>query len=177
MPRCRFLLPLAAMLLAVVVRADETTKGEVFTSKEGKFTITFPKKPTKQTQKVKTSLGELEVHLYIVDQKDRGFITGTTDYPKGSIKDENREKMMDGARDGNVKSMKGKLLSEKKVTLGKKKHQGRELLIEMPAIKGVYRSRLFLVGDRLYQIVALWPEEFVKSKETTAYMDSFKLDE
>src|SRR6185437_1937373 len=106
MPRCCLLLPLAAMLMAVGVRAEDKPKVEPFTSKEGKFSINFPAKPTKQTQKVKTPVGEIELHFHIVEQKPRTFAVSVTDNPKGVITDANREKVLDSSRNSTVKGMK-----------------------------------------------------------------------
>jgi hypothetical protein len=43
----------------------------------------------------------------------------------------------------------------------------------MPDKKQLYRARVFLVGDRVYQVVALGPEEFAKGKEVDDYLKSF----
>jgi hypothetical protein len=41
----------------------------------------------------------------------------------------------------------------------------------------LYRARIFLVGDRMYQVVALGPDEFAKSKAVDDYLNSFEIDE
>jgi len=178
MRRYPLLLALILPVLAVGVRAGgEKPKNIVFTSKEGKFSVSLPTKPVKQTQKARSDIGELQVHLFIVDQKERGFIASYTDYPNGSVTDQTRQKVLDACRDGNVKGVKGKLASEKKITLGEKKHEGRELLIELPGGKATYRARIFLVGDRLYQVIAIGPDDFARSQAVTDYLDSFQVKE
>jgi hypothetical protein len=59
--------------------------------------------------------------------------------------------------------------------LGKAKLPGREVLIDLPDKKQMYRSRIVLAGNRLFQVVAIGPEEFVKGKEVGEYLDSFKI--
>ena len=173
----RHFLPLLIVTyVGVGVRAGDD-KGVVFTSEAGKFKVTMPAKPKTMTQQAPTVAGTLDVHLFIVDQKDRGFIASYTDYPKGSVTDANRQMTLDNVRDGNAKGVKGKLASEKKITLGKKKLEGREVLIVLPGGSTVYRARIFLAGDRLYQVVVIGPEMFAKSKAANAYLDSFQIDE
>jgi hypothetical protein len=173
----RLLLCLAVTGIALCsARADDEPKSEKFSHKEGKFTVTVPKKPVEQKQKLKTEAGELDVYMFVVDQKDRGYITSYTDYPKGTVTNKNREKVLEGARDGSVKGVKGKLISDKKIKLGKM-HDGYELQIQLPNKGVTIRSRIYLVGDRLYQVVALGPADFTKGKEVDAYFDSFKVNE
>jgi hypothetical protein len=160
--------------LACVARADDKPKTEPFTSREGKFSITFPQKPTPLSRKVKTDVGEVDVCIFLVDQKDRGYVATYSDYPKGTVTDKNHDKVLAGARDGAVKGVNGKLVNEKKIKIGKK-HEGLEMNVQLPDKKTIYRARLVLVGDRLYQVVALGPEDFTKSKAVESYLDSFTL--
>jgi hypothetical protein len=59
--------------------------------------------------------------------------------------------------------------------LGKAKLPGREVLIDLPDKKQMYRSRIVLAGNRLFQVVAIGPEVFVKGKEVGEYLDSFTI--
>lgn len=152
-------------------------KSVVFASKDGKFTVTVPAKPTEKTNKVKIGAGEVEVHLFTVDQKDRAYIVSYTDYPPGRL-DPDAEKVLAGVIDGNAKSLKGKVVADEKITIGKKKYPGHEIKIEFGGEKkSLYRARVYLVGARLYQVVALGPDEFAKSKAVDDYLKSFVLEE
>jgi hypothetical protein len=173
----RFAPALLVIFFPLTVGAQDK-KEPPFQSKDGKFTVTLPAKPTEQTTKVPTDVGQLDMHMFIVDQKDRAYLVTYIDYPKGSVGDK-ADKVLDGVVDGNVKGTKGKLTSQDKITLtvGKKDYPGRAVTIAMPDNKNVYRGRAFLVGDRLYQVVALGPDEFVKGDAVKGYLDSFKIDE
>jgi hypothetical protein len=173
MTRCAFILP--ALLFPLTLCAEDK-KPTVFASKEGKFTVAMPEKPSEKTSKIPTDLGQLELHIFIVDQKERAYLVTYSDYPAGTVKD-NADKILTGVVEGNAKSLKSKVASEEKITIGKKKHPGREIKIEMPDKKGLYRARIYLVGDRLYQVVALGPEEFAKGKEVDEYLKSFAVEE
>ena len=132
--------------------------------------------PTEKTNKVMTDVGELDLHAFIVDQQDRAMVVMYSDYPPGSVGG-NTDKVLNGCIEGNVKALKGKLLTEEKITLGKAKHAGREIRIEMPDKKSIYRARIYLVGDRLYQVVVLGPDDFAKGKAVEDFLKSFAIDE
>jgi hypothetical protein len=172
------LLPLLFGLVAVTGRAaDDQPKSLVFLSEAGKFSVTLPAKPKKQTTKTPSAVGQLEVNLFLVDLNDKAFIASYTDYPKGTVTDANRQAVLDGVRNGNVKGGKGKLASETKITVGKEKLEGRELLIEKADIKGFYRARILIRGDRLYQVIAIGAGDWAKTDTVTKYLDSFELEE
>ena len=80
------------------------------------------------------------------------------DYPKGTV-GADTDKFLAGVVERNVGQLKGKVSAEEKVTLGKDKHPGRDVRVDLPDKKQFYRARVFLVGDRVYQIVVLGPEE------------------
>jgi hypothetical protein len=171
------LAPALLILLFPVALIAEDKKPEPFKSKEGKFSVTMPEKPVSKTNKVKTDIGEVELHAFLVDQKDRAIVVMYSDYPAGSVAEGTVEKVLDGCVSGNVKALKAKLLSEDKISIGKAKHAGREIRVEMPNQQGIYRARVFLVGDRLYQVVAMGPDDYTKTKAVEDFMNSFAIDE
>jgi hypothetical protein len=168
--------PVLVLLVTALAPGAEEPKGGPFRSKEGKFSVALPDKPTEKTNKVKLDAGEVELHLFSVAQKDHAYVVTYNDFPKPAVGDD-RDKFLTGVVERNVASLKGKLASDVKVALGKAKHPGREIRVEIPDQKRLYRARLFLVGDRLYQVVALGPDEFVKGKAVDDYLNSFAVDE
>jgi hypothetical protein len=174
----RFAPALLVIFFPLAVGAQDKKDVPPFQSKDGKFTVALPDKPTEQTNKVPTAVGQLEMHMFVIDQKDRAYLVTYSDYPKDSVVDK-ADKVLDGVVDGNAKALKGKLASQDKITItvGKKDYPGREITVELPDKKGLYKARAFLVGDRLYQVVALGPEDFVKGKGVDEYLKSFKVTE
>lgn len=167
---------LALVLLLPLAVVAQDKKDDVFHSKEGKFSIAMPSKPTENTTKVQTDLGKLDTHMFLGQKGMSAYLVFYSDYPKGSVGN-NAEKVLEGVVSGNVKGSMGKLLSDQKMTIGKNKIPARQILVELTAAKQVYRSRVFLVGDRLYQVAVSGSEDFVKGKEADAFLDSFRLDE
>lgn len=149
-----------------------------FRSEEGKFSIAFPNKPTKQTSKVQTPRGELESHAFIVAERDKAYGVNFGDYQKGLVTDLNRQSTLDGARDGAAKKLNAKVISESKITVGKAKLAGRELIATLSAPKDTFiRMRIVLSGDRLYSYMVVGSKEWVEGAEATKYLDSFVIHE
>jgi hypothetical protein len=136
----------------------------------------LPKDAVTTTQTVETPIGAVKLTL---TEKERGgvhYAVVFADYPgdKGKF---NANKSLDGARDGSLKNSGGKLIQEKKLTLGKKKHPGRELLISIKGGETWLRQRIYAVGLQQYQVVLGGPEKTVKGKDADKFFQSFELKE
>ena len=168
-------LSLAILVSAIAVARAQDAEWKPFTSDKGRFTATFPGKPMEQFQSVKLPGGKsVEVVLYVLELKkgEGSLAVGFTDYPAEVFKTGTDDKRLEHARDGAVLSAKGKLRSEKKITLGSA--AGRELLIESET-RGNVRTRLFAVKNRLYQAMVVGPKKLVDSKEASKFLDSFQI--
>ena len=99
------------------------------------------------------------------------------DYPPGLVQPDKLEKMLDASRDGSVANVGGKLVREEKITL--MGNPGRDLVIDTGSSAGpgarLLRGRLFIVGNRMYQIMVVTPKNQKSSPETEAFLQSFKL--
>lgn len=166
-----------AVLLAlpVLAVAQADLQFETFTSKAQGFSVLLPGTPKEQTLKAPSPLGELTFHNFLVEtnQGKAAWLATSVDYPPGSIKAENQDGVLDAGVKGAVDKLKGKLLTQSKIMLDNK-YPGRSMQLEVPNL-GLYHSRIYLVGDRLYQIVVLGPKDLATSTEAKKYLDSFKL--
>ena len=163
---------LAATLL--LAADDATTKPADFAPKDGRFTVQMPGEPKEQTSKVNTPIGPIDVHLFIsAPDPKSAYMVGYSDYPEEVVKKSDSDKILDGARDGAVRNVKGTLESEKKITMDG--HPGRDYVISTEGFRG--RERIYLVNARLYQVMLLGSKEFVTGKDADKFLDSFKLTE
>jgi len=64
-------------------------------------------------------------------------------------------------------------LNEVKVWLGD--YPGRELRIRIPEGRQAMRTRLYFVGNRLYQVGVLSAEDGAAADEVSKFLNSFKL--
>jgi hypothetical protein len=169
---------LTCLLVAGLAHADDTDL-QKFTSKDLGFTVLLPGKPMETTQEVKSGAGPLTVHLFVqAPSKDVAYVVGVNDYPDAFVKGKTADKVLDDGTQGGIKTLEDKGLhprktSEKKITLGEDKHPGRDIRIDID--KGVYRTRIYLVGSRLYQVTLVGPETVVTGKDADRYFDSFEV--
>ena len=166
---------LGLTLPLLLTAAGEPAKDwKPYHSKEGGFEVSFPGKPLESRQLVKTGLGTLQVTMLLLEhKKEAAFVVSFTDFSEEAFKGGDDEKRLNFARDGAVASAKGKLKSEKKITLAK--FPGRELVIESDT-RGTVRTRIYAVEKRLYQTMAVGSKAFVQSKDAERFLNSFQLD-
>jgi hypothetical protein len=148
-----------------------------FVSKAGRFSVLVPGKPAEKTATVKVGGESAELHIFSATADGRSQVVTYSDYPAGVV-GADKEKFLAGVVERNVGRLKGgKLTANEKVTLGKGKHPGRDVRVELPDKKRLYRARFYLVGSRLYQVVVLGPADAVKGKEADDFLNSFAVAE
>lgn len=81
------------------------------------------------------------------------------------------EKGLDGAAKGSVDQMHGKASSTTRIACGA--FSGREVAGSIPAVDGRFKQRLFIGNGNLYQIGTLGKENWVNSKMSQQFLDSF----
>jgi hypothetical protein len=143
-----------------------------FASSAGRYKVLFPGAVKTEAQDLKTDRGPLKLTIDSVEFGDEAvFCVTFLDYPEEAAKSD-PVKRLDKIRDGN-KGAKGKVLTEKAVTVGPEKYPGREVLIEKP--DAVVRNRIVLAGPRLYQVMIEGPKAFVTSADADRFFDSFQV--
>jgi hypothetical protein len=147
---------------------------KTFTCKEGAFTVALPTTPTEQRQRVKTATGQLDVAVFLAEDKhDVSYVVSYSDLPESEVKKGTEKKRLDFARDGAVSKARGKLRSEKAIELAG--FPGREVVIENDS-EVVVRLRIFVVQRRLYQAMVVGPGAAVLGRDGAFFLDSFHLD-
>jgi hypothetical protein len=142
-----------------------------FTSKEGKYTITFPGKPE--------PLNDGGTVKHYVVTNDGAYMTGVSILSADAVQSKTPDKILDEGRDSLVREKKAKVLDEKKITLGDARYPGRDMLVEWKEDGELfsYRVRAYVVKNRLYQLIVGGKSDFTKSKDADKFLDSFKLNE
>lgn len=144
-----------------------------FTSQEGGFSVRLSGKPVYK----QTTVGVAkELHhmftdgtpqgVYLVSYQDNPNLNGAT--PRALVK------ALETGRDGLINGLKGELVESNESKLDKK-HPGLSFRMTIPSAMGEARCRHYLVGTRLYQVMALGTLEFAASDEAMQVLDSFKL--
>jgi hypothetical protein len=165
-------------LLVGAVQDDLPAGWKVVDSKDGRFTVHMPKEPmAPKTQVVRTKTGELNVTLVIAEGRhDSYFVVSYSDFPPAELKKGEEEKRLDQACNGAAESLRGELREENPIKLDGR-HPGREFFIRKNGAV-IAKVRIYLVENRLYQVMVLGSGQIFSSKEKDAgiFLDSFRLN-
>ena len=171
----RKLLWLVLCLIALAGCGSQSEWQELAVS-DGGFAILMRGPPHYVSQQLDSPAGKMSAHLYSSDRPDAYFAVGYTDYPLAIVVSSAPDPIFAGARDTWVKRIKGTLVSTSPLELAGKYpgiqftaqgvYQDRETLVE---------GRLYLVDQRLYQIVAMTRKGEIAQGVVNRYLDSFRL--
>jgi hypothetical protein len=159
----------------MIAEEPQTVEGLIeFISKAGNFSIYLPAKPEHKVVEVGTvkekqhqfKVGTADRGVYLISYQDNPNLQGST--PKQLVA------ALESGRDRLPEVFRGKLLKSESVTLNKT-HPGLDFRVTIPQANGEARCRFYMVGTRLYQIMAIGVPEFANSNEATHVIDSFKL--
>jgi hypothetical protein len=157
---------------AISVSADDQPEWKEFTSKEGRFKVLMPGTPKQQQHDTESDFGKGVLYMNSVQAGRTMYGANYCDFP-AEIKKAPLKQVYDSSRDGAVANLEGKLAGEKDIKLDD--YPGRELQIDVAGGKLVFRARVYLVDQRLYQVVVFGTQEAVTSKAAEKFLDSFKL--
>ncbi len=161
------LMLVTAILLMIPVSHDlSAQQATAFESEEGRFAIMMPGEPKVSESKIATSDGEPTIQKQFVAGGESGvYLVSYQDNPNLEGADEAAiARAFDVGRDGLKKAFHGEVLEEKAITLSDK-FPGREIRLSIPQAGGQGRCRLYLVGTRLYQVMAVGVPAFVGSEQ------------
>ncbi len=141
------------------------------TCKQGGFTVDMPGTPTVQPEeKLQSRIGPIKLHMYTLASEKAFYYVSFADAPNGKM--ESAAETFRQARNRVLRDLKAKLVSERKISLGK--FPGSEFVAEVPQ-GGIVRLRTYRGVTRGYQIAIATPKEFANSPDIAHFLDSFKL--
>ena len=122
-----------------------------------------------------TDAGPIEVHMFVAEQGQKAWLVGYSDYPEALVEASDPATMLAGARDGAVSNVNGQLVSDAEITLNG--YPGREFSasVTQNGQEIVLRQRVYMVGNRLYQVVVIAPKGEENSTEVEDFFQSFRL--
>lgn len=146
------------------------------TSKAGKFSVESPVFLKQTTQVQPTAVGNIDIHIFTGEKADgTAYMVMYNDYPAEMISGMDPKETLNGARDGALGRTKGQLVNEKDLTLDG--YPGKDLLVKVTkgSAEGLLKQRMFLVKNRLYQVMTVGPKQSFDTKEVDTFLNSFKL--
>ncbi len=167
---------LGAFVLFSCLAVADTTGQDLtsFTSSEGKFSVSLPAEPThEETDVGPAGAANTVQHQFTVGTENGIYLVSYQDNPnlQGATKAK-----IEGALKLGIEALKqafgGEITAQKDIQLVKV-HAGKEVRVSIPAAKGEARCRMYLVGTRLYQVMAVGLPAFVASDQSDKVLDSF----
>src|ERR1044072_8826935 len=140
-----------------------------FTSPNGRFSVLMPEIPPEKTETTDSANGPYTTHLFVVRDTTSVYLIGWVDYdPSFNF---NRQAELEANRDNFVKGIKAALLSSKATTIDG--YNAVEFTAE--TTDRIFKSRVFLVGRRPYQIVIGSPKGMDDTALVERFFNSFKI--
>lgn len=140
-----------------------------FTSDTGRFTVLMPEIPEEQVQTTPSQHGPYTTHLFIVRDTVSVYLIGWVDYDPSFNFD--RQAELEANRDNFVKGINAKLISTRPTMIDG--HNGLEFTAE--TADRLFKSRVYMVGRRPYQIVIGSPKGTDDTATTNRFFNSFKI--
>ena len=137
---------------------DQAAEAEEFVSTEGRFSVTFPNgesAPSEQVVPVPTDIGNIDMHMYLVDAQTEAYMAAYADYPAELVSGGDPQLMLDMGRDGAIRNVNGELLKENDFTLqgfpakefyARGQQEGQDVYM---------RANIVMANERLYQVLSL----------------------
>jgi len=140
-----------------------------FISDEGHFSVLVPDSPTEKTETTDSQHGPYTTHLFVAKAGTSVYLIGYVDYdPSFNF---NRQAELEANRDNFVKGINATLVTTRGTVIN------GYSAIEFTADAGdrVFKSRVFLVGRRPYQLVIGSPKGTDDTANVTKFFNSFKV--
>jgi len=161
----------AAGVVGALFSADFTPL-KPFDSPDGTFKALLPGKVTEHSETVNTPVGPIVYKAYAAKAKHHEFSIGCSDYPPGVVENSDPRAMLDGARDGAVRNVEGRLLSETIIEM--QGCPGRVLRVEVGA-GHIVVQKVVLAGSRMYQVIAVCSKGHSLDRKVSDVLDSFRM--
>ncbi len=174
--RKRVIISISLLLACCLSACNRAPQPREFKSEAGRFAVMTPTPLEEMVKPLETLGGKIDLHIFSGQRGDTSYFVSYWDYSKEPIHPDRLEKMLDASRDGSVANVSGRLIREGKLTL--MGNPGRELVIETGSQPGLetrrLQARVFIVGNRMYQIMVVAPKDQKSRPEAEAFLQSLK---
>ena len=164
------------LLFTVVLLAGcRQSEWKELVSKKGEFTILMPGSPSKEVFTGSTPDGQMTKYKFVLKKESVTYTVKCVDYPEIVVEKNPKSFLLDEAQKRAESRFKGKLVNRKSISLNG--YPGREVEIEFAGGERIYKSQMYSVGARFYQVSVEMPKEKGSQKSVEKFLNSFKLTE
>jgi hypothetical protein len=146
------------------------------------YSVEFPAEPIAEAQHSNSPIGPLVLDIKVYEvveiEKDDNYVYGiiSTEYPEGSVHSDKKESLkaiFDGAVNGAVENMNGKLLSQKEIEM--KGYPGREFRIDFQNGVATVTMRAYLVKNKMLILQTICDPKKEGNAASKHFFASFEL--
>jgi hypothetical protein len=164
---------LAALLLSLSGCGRSELRWETVTADDGSFRAELPGPPERVRRSLDTPAGPAPIEIWLRQDGESAFMVGYTEYPERVRAVVDEDELLASARDGAVAQVGGRLLIDEPREHGGAR--GKRIAIDADGGRVRVRGDLFVVGRRLYQVLATTEPEATDSAEVERFLASFRL--
>ena len=164
--------PVLGLVLALMAQVAVADDWVVLAPGDGKYVIQMPGKAKEATQKIDTATGPADLHQYIVEvSNEEAYISSYIEYSSKILVARSPQEHLQVAQKGTMNGLAGsKLLVEKETNVGD--FPGRVFVLDL-GDGSAYTACIYLVGNRLYQNVAVTPKAMAGGPKVVKFLESF----
>ena len=142
-----------------------------YNSESGRFSVLMPETPEEKTETTPSDHGPYTTHLFVVRDTKNVYLIGWVDYdPSFNF---NRQAELEANRDNFVKGINATLVATHAMNLDG--YPALEFSAE--TADRTFKSRVYMVGRRPYQIVIGTPKDDPDAVSTNRFFNSFKVSQ
>lgn len=155
-----------ALLFVVMAWATHADGWIVVQVNEGRFTVSFPAEPVSESLAIETVFGSTILTVHAVNAGKSAFFAGYYDIP-GNVQFSEAE-LLDAERDRGLKGASASLVQEE--AFKSTGYSGRLIIADKGELR--VRTRNFMLGRRLYSLVAVGPMEAGMEAAASKFFES-----
>lgn len=164
---------LSMLLVMLSFAASAMAQKDYFESKEGNFKVIFPGAPQVSTDDVPTDIGTIKMKSFMYEKSAlEAYMVAYSDYPAEMVEVSNADDLLQGGKNGALSSF-GIEKAEEEEDIKINGHPGKYFKANNNQYYVVYK--MYMVGNRLYQIAILRDGAYPDKKEAKSFLNSFKL--
>lgn len=143
-----------------------------YTSEDGKFKINFPGTPTVTSEAIPTEVGNIDMKMFTYEKSaTEVYMVAYSDYPSALVEASDAATLLEGAKSGAVSSQGAVIEEENAITVD----GNPGILFKAKAGSYYMYYKIFLVSNRLFQLVILRDGNYPEPEAVESYIDSFEL--
>ncbi|MEN9214022.1 MAG: hypothetical protein Q6J44_03725 [Gloeomargarita sp. DG02_4_bins_56] len=139
------------------------------------FQVNFPGSPQQEQRTLETGVGEVNTHAWGVNRPQGSYAVVLTDYDQPVARLADSPLVWEQLKVQAQQRVQGQVTQERQVTLGS--YPGREMVVTIPPERlaggGVAKVRFYFVGQRVYGLYAIVPQE--QQGDLPQFFDSFAI--